>query len=339
MLYLDLSSQPQPDVCMPFSDPRIATPGLAEAIDRHPLTVPPDTSLLDVLSCMSQTQSPLKGIESPSDEESSLQPIQNTRSSFVLITQGTDVAGIFTERDIVRLTARGQDFKGLTIAEVMTHPVITVPEADLQDVFAALFLFRRYQIRHLVVVNAQGQLAGVISPASIRQVLRPANLLKLRRVADVMIHQVIQAPMAAAVLDLAQLMEERRVSCVVITKKDAEEHNVPIGIVTERDLVQFQALRLDLAVTKAETVMSTPLYLLSPEDSLWTAHQQMQQRHVRRLVVSWNWGRDLGIVTQTSLLRIFDPMEMYEIIETLQRTVQQLEAEKAERLKSETEGA
>ncbi len=78
--------------------------------------------------------------------------------------------------------------------------------------------------------------------------------------------------------------------------------------------------------------MSTPLCLLSPEDSLWTAHQQMQQLHVRRLVVSWNWGRDLGIVTQTSLLRIFDPVEMYEIIETLQRTVQQLEAEKAERL-------
>ncbi|HEY5139181.1 MAG TPA: hypothetical protein VIJ25_07695, partial [Methylococcales bacterium] len=69
----------------------------------------------------------------------------------------------------------------------------------------------------------------------------------------------------------------------------------------------------------------------------WTAHQQMQKRHVRRLVVTWNWGRDLGIVTQTSLLRIFDPMEMYGIIETLQRTVQQLEAEKAERLKSEKE--
>jgi CBS domain-containing protein len=323
---------------MLFNDPRIATPGLAEAIDRHPLTVSPDTSLLNVLTGMSQTKSPLKDIESPSDEESPLWPARNARSSYVLVTQGTEAVGIFTERDIVRLTARGEDFEGLKIAEVMTHPVITVPEDDLQDVFAALFLFRRYRIRHLVVVNAQGQLAGIISPESIRQVLRPANLLKLRRVADVMTHQVIQAPTTTAVLDLAQQMEKHRVSCVVITKEDAREHNVPIGIVTERDLVQFQALRLDLAATKAETVMSTPLCLLSPEDSLWTAHQHMQQRHVRRLVVSWNWGRGLGIVTQTSLLRIFDPMEMYGIIETLQRTVQQLEAEKAELLKSATEG-
>ena len=33
------------------------------------------------------------------------------------------------------------------------------------------------------------------------------------------------------------------------------------------------------------------------------------------------------------MLRIFDPMEMYGVIETLQGTVQQLEQEKAELLK------
>ena len=64
--------------------------------------------------------------------------------------------------------------------------------------------------------------------------------------------------------------------------------------------------------------MSTPLFLASPEDSLWTAHQEMQRRRVQRLVVSWNWGLGLGIVTQTSLLQVFDPIEMYGVIETLQ---------------------
>jgi CBS-domain-containing membrane protein len=75
--------------------------------------------------------------------------------------------------------------------------------------------------------------------------------------------------------------------------------------------------------------MSTPLLLLSPEDSLWTAHQEMQKRRVGRLVVSWNWGQGLGIVTQTSLLRVFDPMEMYGVIENLQQTIQQLQAEQS----------
>jgi signal-transduction protein with cAMP-binding, CBS, and nucleotidyltransferase domain len=119
-------------------------------------------------------------------------------------------------------------------------------------------------------------------------------------------------------------------------EEETEDSFRPVGIVTERDIVQFQSLELELSKIQAQDVMSTPLFLLSPEDSLWTAHQEMQHRHVRRLVVSWNWGRGLGIVTQTNLLRVFDPMEMYGVIETLQRTVEQLEAEKAELLQGGT---
>jgi signal-transduction protein with cAMP-binding, CBS, and nucleotidyltransferase domain len=78
--------------------------------------------------------------------------------------------------------------------------------------------------------------------------------------------------------------------------------------------------------------MSTPLFLLNPEDSLWVAHQEMQKRRVGRLVVSWNWGQGLGLVTQSSLLKVFDPIEMYGVIENLQQTIQQLELERDNRL-------
>ena len=167
------------------------------------------------------------------------------------------------------------------------------------------------------IVDDQGHLVGVISHESIRQILRPANLLRFRRVSDVMTTQVVHAPLTTTVLQLAQLMAEHRVSCVVITQRNSEDNDCPVGIVTERDIVQFQAVQIDLRKTQAQTVMSTPLFLLSPEDSLWTAHQEMQKRRVGRLVVSWNWGQGLGIVTQTSLLRVFDPMEMYGVIENL----------------------
>ena len=152
-----------------------------------------------------------------------------------------------------------------------------------------------------------------------------------------MSYYVFSAPTTASVLEVAQLMADRKVSCVVITLDDSEEdwQSVsanPVGIITERDIVQFQALQMNLAEIQAQTVMSSPLFLLSPEDSLWTAHQEMQQRHVRRLVVSWNWGQGLGIVTLTSLLKIFDPIEMYSVIQTLQQTIEQLETEKTQLL-------
>lgn len=106
-----------------------------------------------------------------------------------------------------------------------------------------------------------------------------------------------------------------------------ENRAIPVGIVTERDILQFQFLQLNINSFPVQTVMSSPLFLLSPEDSLLTAHQEMARKKVRRLVVSWNWGQGLGIINQTSLLKIFDPMEMYGVIECLQKTIEELEAE------------
>ena len=307
----------------------IGTPVLGEAIDRPPLIVTPTTLVTETLALMSQVQSLsclLPNFQNSLEERIPSQ----VRSSCVLVMEAKKLLGIFTERDLVRLIAAGWNFERVKIGEIMTQPVITLTEANFQDIFAALFLFRRYRIRHLPIVDEQGHLVGVISHESLRSCLRPTNLLKLRRVSDVMTPKVIQAAPTEKVLNLAKLMAEHRVSCVVIKEEIPEDLCLPVGIVTERDLLQFQTLGLELSKVQAHEVMSTPLFLLTPEDSLWIAHQEMEQRRVRRLVVSWNWGLGLGIVTQTSLLRVFDPMEMYGVIETLQQTVQQLETEKVE---------
>ncbi|MDB9527686.1 CBS domain-containing protein [Oscillatoria sp. CS-180] len=302
-------------------------PDPKEAIARHPLVVSPDTLLIDAIALISKAQyhtCSLNDDITPSD----LSPFHKTaRNSCVLVMKGKTILGILTERDVVRLTAQALDLKLVKVADVMVSPVITLPESSIQDVFAALFLFRRYGIRHVPVVDDENQLVGVVSHESIRRVLRPANLLRSRRTADVMTRTVICAHLKTPIIQLAQLMAMHRVSCVVITHPNREGIENPVGIVTERDIVQFQALQIDLHKTLARTVMSAPLFLLSPEDSLWVAHQEMQKRRVGRLVVSWNWGQGLGLVTQTSLLKVFDPVEMYGVIENLQQTLQQMQGQ------------
>ncbi|PPT05474.1 two-component hybrid sensor and regulator [Geitlerinema sp. FC II] len=311
---------------MPFEEPSTSIPTLEEAIDRFPLVVPPNAAVLDVIASMSCIR----------EDRCTFAP--HTTSSSVCVTQRQSCAlvadadrrilGIFTERDLVRLTATGVPLSGQTIADVMTCPVVTLSETDLQDIFAALFLFRRYRIRHLAIVDDRDRWVGIVTPNSIRRVIRPSNLLKLRRVSEVMTSPVVCAPSDVPLVKVAHLMANARVSCVVLTTEDIDDRHLPIGIVTERDIVQFQSLELDVNTLDAATVMSSPLFLLKPEDSLWTAHQEMQKRHVRRMVVSWDWGYQLGIVTQTSLLRIFDPLEMYGVVETLQRTVRELTAQR-----------
>jgi CBS domain-containing protein len=296
-------------------DTSLGTPPLADAIDRHPLIVAMDTPLQTVVELMHETA------------HSSLQDaLQGARSSCVLVMEEGELAGIFTERDLVQMTALGMSLQSTKICDVMHHPVLTMSEQSLHDIYAALFLFRRHRIRHMAIVNELQKLVGVVSLDSIRHVLRPANLLKIRRVAEVMTHDVITTLPTTPVETLIQLMAVHRISCIVVVEAslDGDDVQHPVGIITERDIVRFQALGLDTQQTQAQTVMSTPLFVLSPEDSLWTAHQEMEERQVRRLVVSWNWGKKLGIVTQTSILRVFDPIEMHNVIETLQRTIQQL---------------
>ncbi len=320
-------------------DTSLGTPPLAEAIDRQPLIVAANTCLVDVVKLMHKTAQGSQGLLTTD-------ALHGARSSCVLVMQDGELRGIFTERDLVQLTALGVSLHATQICEVMHHPVLTMSERSLHDIFAALFLFRRHRIRHLAIVDEQQHLVGVVSLDSIRHVLRPANLLKIRRVAEVMTNQVITTFPDTPVVTLIELMAAHQISCVVVVEPlpesdwlesglpqldwpqldwlESKTAHRPVGIVTERDIVRFQALGLDIHQTQTQTVMSTPLFVLSPEDSLWTAHQEMEQRQVRRLVVSWDWGKKLGIVTQTSILRVFDPIEVHNVIETLQRTIQQL---------------
>ncbi len=330
-------------------------PTLDQVIDHYPLTVAPDTPLAEVITLMGQRRPScsLNADIPPTDIYQQLTEIANPPTSsacrdaagicvFVVekslekfsshSAQNAQLQGIFTERALVDLIASGKNLKGVTIAEVMRQPAASLIKSETQDLFSAIILLRQRRINHLPVLDSDGQLLGVITPESIRQaMLQPANILKMRSVKEVMTAQVIQAPRSASVISLAELMAQHRVSCVVITESTELSMNlsfpIPVGIVTERDIVEFQALDIDLSQTLAETVMSTPLFSLKQEDSLWVAHQEMQQRLVRRLVVTGEQGELLGIVTQTNLLRVLDPMEMSAVIDVLHNSVAQRSSE------------
>ncbi len=331
-------------------------PTLDQVIDSSPLKVAPDTALSEVITLMGQrppscslnADIPPTNIyypqltEIPNPLTSS--PVRDARGTCVFVVEksakksaresapNSQLQGIFTDRDLVDLIASGKNLKNITIAEVMRQPAATLTKNEDQDIFSALLLLRQLRIHHLPILDRGGQLLGVITPESIRQAMvQPTKILKMRTVKEVMTAQVIQAPRSASVISLAELMAQHRVSCVVITESTEFSMTlllpIPVGIVTEQDIVEFQALDIDLSQTIAQTVMSTPLFSLKPEDSLWVAHQEMQQRLVRRLVVTGERGELLGIVTQSSLLGVLDPMEMSGSIDLLHANVQEQTSE------------
>lgn len=298
---------------------------LERILDRNPLTVAPDLPLMEVIALMSQTRSASASFD---NEDALTDFYSRGRSSCALVMENQRLLGIFTERDAVKLAAMQRSFHGVKVGEVMTSDIVTLSLPELKDVFSIIRQLRRYSIRHLPVTDEHNQVVGIVTLSTLRQVLQPNTLLRFRQVKDVMTPRVVHGRPTDSLLTLSQIMARQQVSCVVIATpiKTADGSALrPEGIVTERDIVQFEALGFDFSELQAEAVMSRPLFLMRPDDSLWKAQQQMEVRHLRRLVVADEAGQLQGLITQSSLLHALDPMEMYSVLDFLQRRVCELE--------------
>jgi CBS domain-containing protein len=89
----------------------------------------------------------------------------------LLVTDGDDLIGIVTERDVLKAVATGVKLEEARIEEVMTKDVVTVgPGTSLRE--AAKIMADRW-IRHLPVVDG-GKLVGVLSQRDLAGVLAGA---------------------------------------------------------------------------------------------------------------------------------------------------------------------
>lgn len=304
---------------------------LQQSMDKNPLNCAPETSIRDVLIRMNQ------GFESCSVGSGTNGSKASLSVNYMLIMVQQELLGIFTERDVVRLSAQEIDFEAVQIADVMTRKLITLPISELKDAFNVLSLFRQHRIRHVPILDDQAHVAGVITTGGIRQSLQPSTLMKMRAVHEVMNDQPIKTAPSTSVIDVAKLMSTHQISCVVIVQTDAQDSAAslhPIGVITERDIVQYQILELDLKSLQAQAVMSCPLECLTLKDTLWHAQQTMEKLHVRRLVVTDAAGTLAGVLTQSNMLSVLNGSDMYTTLEVLQDQVEQLQNERIQLLQA-----
>ncbi|MEL7314829.1 MAG: PAS domain S-box protein, partial [Cyanobacteria bacterium J06559_3] len=297
------------------------------AIVRDPLVVSPDKTVMEAIAQMSGMRSQDEGTHNHQLDDLQL----GARSSCVLVVEDSRVVGILTERDVVRLSAEHCPLDQCLVREVMTQQMITLHETDFTDLLHVVNLLQQNHIRHLPILDAQNRLAGLVTHESLRQIFQPLDLLRLRLVEEMMTRTVVCAAPDASMAAIAQLMANHHVSCVVLVEMDNQATaslTIPVGMLTERDVVQLQVLGLSLETYTAQSVMRQPVLATQAQESLWTAHQIMEHHHVRRLVVTGEKGQLLGIVTQTNLLQAFNPLELYKLTEALETKIARLEAEK-----------
>jgi signal-transduction protein with cAMP-binding, CBS, and nucleotidyltransferase domain len=100
--------------------------------------------------------------------------------------------------------------------------------------------------------------------------------------------------------DIAQMMVKEKVGSVIIIDKKG----IPIGIVTERDIVTRVCLK-DVAASriKLEEIMSTPLISVMSYDSIDTASRIMTKNNIKRLAVLEEDNRIVGLLSVTDITR------------------------------------
>ncbi|MUG93406.1 GAF domain-containing protein [Scytonema sp. UIC 10036] len=317
---------------MPKQEPSASLFSLEPAIDRRPLKVTPNTSLIETITIMGKARSSciLPSLNLLLDTAF----LTEARGSGVLVIQDAQIFGVFTDADALQVIASGRNLAEMKVAELMRQPVFTLSQSDTVDIFTALSLLRQHQIRHLPIIDAGGQLLGMVTLESIRQALQLDELLRSRQLAEVISTPIVQTSVTTSVLGIAQLMVEHQVNSVVLTAGGTKADIEPVGLVMDRDIIQLQALQVNLSQTQAQTIMQTPLLNCEPTESILAAYWKMQQRRVQQFIVSDECGKILGIVTPTNFLKTLDVALMRRSVEQLQRSIEQFENKKTELLQS-----
>ena len=118
-----------------------------------------------------------------------------------------------------------------------------------------------------------------------------------------------------------QTLAKNNYSCCVI----ADKNRVPLGILTERDLVRIiseQGHSSDLMTQPASKHMFSPPATLAEDTTLEAALDWVESRNIRHLLATSISGEVLGIVTQTNLIKAYSRVVLHHT-ENLEDTVVQ----------------
>ncbi len=106
------------------------------------------------------------------------------------------------------------------------------------------------------------------------------------------------------VLDAAKLMRQHHVGDVVVVD-ERDGMRIPVGIITDRDLVvEVMAAEADRVALRVGELMTTDLAVVKENTGVFEAIQYMRGKGVRRLPVINDSGGLVGILTLDDLLEL-----------------------------------
>lgn len=98
--------------------------------------------------------------------------------------------------------------------------------------------------------------------------------------------------------DAAAILSEKKIGLLVIV--DSKQPDIPIGVVSEKDIVRAVAKNVDLNLPVKE-IMTSPVITVESDEPIWNIAKIMRQHSIRHIVVT-KGGKLYGVVSIRDLI-------------------------------------
>lgn len=215
------------------------------------------------------------------------------RVSSILVFDGEEVVGIWTEHDALGHELDHRDAFDTPIAEVMSAPVATISlDATVND---AALRFKQQGLRHFVVVDEDGEPVGLVTQSDVVFSHGVEWFMRLQPVEAILRGVPPIAEANDLTSSVAHRLHETSNDAIVVRDPEGE-----LGILTERDIVRYIAARREDC--PAWQLASRPLQTVAPQDSLFNARNLMLNQGFRHLGVIDASGQLTGLIGFADIL-------------------------------------
>jgi len=177
------------------------------------------------------------------------------------------------------------------------HPLIMLPKSD--DVFHASSLFL-HDISLLGVSNDDGSLFGVVSHFDILSIGAKMSEHIMDSPIEVLVFNtnVLRSNPQSSLQDNLMELADPKLDCLIV-----EEDEIPVGIITKRDITRLLAEERDFKKPVSE-YMSTPLVTFNHTIAIREALGSIQEHCYKRILVTSDNGSLLGVITEQALINL-----------------------------------
>lgn len=271
-------------------------------IIKTPITVPPNTSILDARDILLRH-----------------------RIGRLVIELGKKPVGIITEKDIARSVSifNKKPLGKILVKDIMKKSLITV--FDDSNIKECAKLMKENEISSIIVINRKHKLIGVVTKTDLVSTFLVKSEASLE-VSDVMSKKIIAVSPEDSIFEVESVLFNNKISRVIVSK-----NKIPLGVISYRDFIPAKTFELHqefinpvesdeisqlpqinefnvnslsyLMTFTARDIMSKNPFTVNYDDAVYTAAILMIRHNISGLPVLKN-KKLVGIVTKSDIVNI-----------------------------------